>query len=102
MENRHIRFFWIGEESEIFVALSWEQLLADDGKCGSGISADGTLDWNDGPAEFGELPPTARVRFAVVDDHDRRTGEIFEGTLEQVAERWPPRSLPEILMTQYA
>ncbi|MCA8328477.1 hypothetical protein [Burkholderia cepacia] len=102
MEHPRIRFFWIGEESEIFVALSWDQLLADDGKCGSGIRVDGTLDWNDEPADFGELPPTTRVRFAVVDEHDRRTGEIFDGTLAEVAERWPPKSLPEMLMTQYA
>jgi hypothetical protein len=96
------RFFWIGEESEVFVADSWEQLLADDGKCGSGIRADGTSEIDAEAAEHGELSPDTVVQFAVVDQDERRTGEIFEGTLAQVAERWPPNSLPQMLMTQYA
>lgn len=102
MTNQGIRFFWIGEESEIFAAESWEQILSSGDSCGSGVRADGTSELDDEPAEYGELAPTTRVQFAVVDEHERRTDEIFEGTLAQVIERWPPKSLPEMVMTQYA
>ncbi|ARK80982.1 hypothetical protein BOC40_11665 [Burkholderia pseudomallei] len=102
MTTQTIRFFWIGEESEIFAAESWEQILADSGRCGSGVRADGTSELDGQPAEYGELPADTKVQFAVVDDNERRTGEIFEGTLAQVIERWPANSLPEMVMTQYA
>lgn len=101
MTNHSIRFFWIGEESEIFVAESWDQILADGGSCGSGVRGDGISELDNALAEYGELAPATRVQFTVVDEHERRTGEIFEGTLAQVIERWPPKSLPEMVMTQY-
>jgi hypothetical protein len=99
------RFFWIGEESEVFVADSWEQILADDGNSGTGIEkvVDGVAYDDLGePIEYGELPANRPVKFRVMDEDERLTGEIFEGTLAQMAERWPANSLPEMLMTQYA
>ncbi|PRZ51180.1 hypothetical protein BX589_12021 [Paraburkholderia fungorum] len=100
-----LRFFWIGEESEVFAAESWEQILADDGHSGTGIEkvVDGiAIDDMGDPIEWGEVPADRPVRFNVVDENERLTGEVFEGTLGQLAERWPPNSLPEMLMTQYA
>ncbi|KGS34475.1 hypothetical protein X962_2006 [Burkholderia pseudomallei MSHR7343] len=102
MNDQTIRFFWIGEESEIFAAKSWEQILADNGSCGSGVRSDGVSELDGEPAEYGELSPDTLVQFAVVEDNERRTGEIFEGTLAQVIERWPVKSLPEMVLTQYA
>ncbi|WP_334037880.1 hypothetical protein [Burkholderia gladioli] len=101
MTNPNIRFFWIHEHSEIFVAESWQQILQDAGNCGSAIRADGTSEMNYEPVEYGELPPTTRVQFAVIDNQGFRTGEIFDGTLEQLIARWPAKKLPELVFTQY-
>jgi hypothetical protein len=99
-----VRFFWIGEESEVFAAESWEQILADEGKSGTGIGkvvAGVPLDEFDDPIEWGELPADQKVRFNVADDDERPTGELFEGTLAEMHDRWPSKAFPEMLMTGY-
>lgn len=108
-----VRFFWIGEESEVFVAASLDQLLAAT-ECGTGIERftddfDHTgirvlklFDDSGDEMEWGELVGTTRVKFNVIDDDERQTGGLFEGTLDEMHARWPANSLPEMLMTQYA
>lgn len=100
-----VRFFWIGEESEIFAAESWEQILADDGKSGTGIERviDGIAYDDLGERiEYGEVPADRPVRFLIADEDESSTGEVFEGTLAKFHERWPAKELPEMLLTQYA
>jgi hypothetical protein len=99
-----VRFFWIGEQSEVFAAESWEQIIADEGNSGTGIGkvVDGMpLDDFGDPIEWGELPADQKVRFNVVDDDERPTGELFEGTLAEMHDRWPSKAFPEMLMTGY-
>lgn len=111
MDN--VRFFWIGEPSEVFAAMSIEQLASAD-DCGTGIERytddfDHTgirvmklFDDSGEEMDWGEFPANHPVAFNVIDDDERKTGEVFEGMLMQVYDRWTPHSLPEMLMTRYA
>ena len=108
-----VRIFWLSEPSEVFAAISIEQ-LASSTESGTGISRftddfDGNgvrcmklFDDNNEEMEWGEFPADHRVRFSVVNEDERSTGELFEGTLAEMYERWPAKSLPEMMMTQYA
>ncbi|MGX6999855.1 hypothetical protein [Caballeronia sp. KNU42] len=107
------RFFWIGETSEVFAATSIEQLTAAT-ECGTGIERftddfDYTgvrvmklFDESGDEMDWGEFPADHAVSFNVIDEDERKTGEVFEGTLAAVFARWPSKSLPEMLMTGYA
>ncbi|MFM0256055.1 hypothetical protein [Paraburkholderia sediminicola] len=100
------RFFWIGEESEIFVAASWEQLLADQGQCGSGIESvvDGLALADDGePMEWGELDPIeTRMTMRNCDENERRletlTGNLYDLYAWTDGGRF---NLPVMFSTQY-
>ena len=88
------RFFWIGEYSEVFVAESLDQLLADEGSCGSGIARytddfDYTgirvlkiFDDNGDELEWGEYSGLERDTIRNCDDDERRletlTGSLFD------------------------
>ncbi|OUL79903.1 hypothetical protein [Paraburkholderia hospita] len=88
----NVRFFWIGEDTEIFVAESITQLIeGDNHRCGTGverheIDGDGTvrLYGDDGDElEWGELDGVAtRMTFRNCDDNERRletlTGNLFD------------------------
>lgn len=108
-----VRFFWIGETSEVFAATSIEQ-LASSTECGTGIERftddfDYTgirvmklFDESGDEMDWGEFAADHPVTFNVIDEDERKTGEVFEGTLMQVYDRWTPHSLPEMVMTGYA
>ncbi|WP_186056832.1 hypothetical protein [Burkholderia gladioli] len=105
MEIMRVRFFWFGEESEIFCATSIQQLFDDKGNCGTGIHRviDGKPVEYDGEAiEYGELDPDARTTIIEIDEDERPIGQ-FTGTLSEIYGRTiaGKYELPVMLMTQY-
>jgi hypothetical protein len=102
-----IRFFWIGEESEIFVAASWEKILNDQGHCGTGIESvvDGVALAEDGePMEWGELDPIETRMWMWNCDEDERPLGMIRGNLYDIY-AWTDGgryNMPVLFSTQYA
>jgi hypothetical protein len=102
------RFFWIGETTEIFVAESFEQLVADKGHCGSGLErfslTDGAPidDWGD-PIEWGEFGGGKRLTIRDTDENDRPCG-TFRGSLHDIYVRLNGErfGLPSQLLSSYS
>lgn len=113
MDNRHVRFFWIGEESELFVAESIDQLVADRGSCGTGIhssecvleagEAKWTLfDYHGTEIEWGEFDGSLRTTIRECDENERPLGTLTGSLLDIYAHvDGGRRTLPVMLMTQY-
>lgn len=108
----NVRFFWIGEESEIFAAESIHQLAADEGHCGTGIGRFAYMpnvsvvlfDDGDEPLEWGELDGVeTRMTVRNCDDDERRletlTGNLYDIYAWGDGGRY---NLPVLLTTQYA
>ena len=101
----NVRFFWIGEPSEIFAAESWEQILADAGESGTGLEkfVDGVPvdDWGD-PIDWGEIDGSDRLTVRDCDEDERRlgtlTGSMHDHYAWQGGERY---GLPVMMFTQY-
>ena len=110
MDNRNVRFFWVGEESEIFVAASIRQLASDNGRAGTGIDrwedhADrGVLlfDEEGEMIEWGELDAIAtRMTLRKRGDDDRPL-ETLRGNLYDLYAWTDGRfNLPVMFCTQY-
>ncbi len=116
MDSERVRFFWVGEQSEIFAAHHIQDLATHDGRAaGSGIQRceqrtldDGFVllslfDEHGNRILWGELPGTTRELIRETDDDDRVTG-TFTGSLFDIYE-WDNGGrygLPWMLMTQYA
>lgn len=103
---KYPKFFWIGEESEIFVAESFEQLLADKGNCGSGIEVivGGTpCDYFGASMEWGELDGSERLTVRDTDENERYCG-TFTGNLHDIYARFDGgrHEMPVMLLSQYA
>ncbi|CAG9195713.1 conserved hypothetical protein [Paraburkholderia tropica] len=101
------RFFWIGETSEIFVAESWQQILADQGQCGTGIESvvDGAALDDDGEEiEWGELDPnTMRMWMWDCDENERPRGLINGNLYDLYALTDGGRfNMPVLFCTQYS
>ena len=82
MDSERIRFFWVGEQSEIFAAHHIQDLATHDGRAaGSGIQRceQRTFDEHGNRILWGELPGTTRELVRETDD-DRVTG-TFTGSL---------------------
>jgi len=108
----NIRFFWIGEESEVFAATSIRQLARDDGHAGTGIAR-----WEDHPdrgvllfdgqderIDWGELDAiTTRMTLRNRGDDDRPleslTGNLYDLYAWTDGGRF---NLPVMFCTQYA
>jgi hypothetical protein len=111
--KRHapVRFFWIGEESEIFAAESILQLALDDGQCGTGIgefvvdAERGILlfDEDGDSLDWGEHDGTEkRLTVQDCDDEDNPRGTLT-GSLHDIY-AWSDGGrfgLPVMLLTQY-
>ncbi|WP_323118118.1 hypothetical protein [Burkholderia alba] len=115
MDSQHIRFFWLGDESEIFVAESIYDLATEAGRqAGSNIAsllADRKtgarlpllFDADDRLILWGEIPGTMRQTIVETDDDDYPIG-TFTGSLFDIYEcdNGGRYGLPWMLMTQYA
>ena len=58
------RFFWIGEETEVFAAESLQQLVDDAGRCGSGVGlmrGEDLFDESGEPMQWGEVDAFERT-----------------------------------------
>ncbi|WLE60267.1 hypothetical protein GIY62_06290 [Burkholderia plantarii] len=106
MHSQPVRFFWIGERSEIFAAVSFQQLLDDAGQCGSGIEfvdAGTPFDRDGEPIEYGELDGnTHRLTVMERDSADRPLGYLT-GSLHDIYARVDGGrfKLPSMLLTWY-
>ncbi|WP_186155633.1 hypothetical protein [Burkholderia gladioli] len=105
MHSQPVKFFWISEESEIFVATSFAQILTDAGACGTGINSvvDGVpLDSDGAPIEWGEVDGNVRTTIVELDRRERVLGTL-NASLRDIYERTDGGrySLPNMLLTQY-
>lgn len=106
------RFFWIGEESEIFVAQSIRQLARDNGHSGTGVGRwedhpdRGVLlfDEENDPLEWGELDPIGtRMWMWNCDENERPLGMIRGNLFDLHAWTDGGRyNMPVLFSTQYA
>lgn len=100
-----VRFFWIGEPSEVFAAESWEQILADAGYSGTGIEniVDGApIDDFGDPIEWGEIDGNDRVTVRDCDEDERPLGTLRGSMHDHFAWQGGGRyGLPVMMFTQY-
>ncbi|WP_246795659.1 hypothetical protein [Burkholderia perseverans] len=106
MHSQQVRFFWIGERSEIFAAVSFQQLLDDAGECGSGIEfvdAGTPFDRDGAPIEYGELDGNEHRLTVVELDHRERPLGNLTGSLHDIYARSDGgrHKLPAMLLTAY-
>jgi hypothetical protein len=93
------RFFWIGEETEVFVAESLDHLI-NGGWCGTGIARacdDKLFDDHGYEMEWGELSPFERRTV-----RSNEAGGTFTGDLLDIYFHYGQRfNLPVMLFSQY-
>jgi hypothetical protein len=94
------RFFWIAEETEVFVAESLDQLINDVGWCGTGIAracGDKLFDEQGEEMEWGELSPFERRTV-----RSNEAGGTFTGDLLDIYFHGGRHfNLPVMLFSQY-
>ncbi|WP_438391130.1 hypothetical protein [Caballeronia sp. DA-9] len=99
------RFFWIGEESEMFVAESFEQLIEESSCCGTGIEkiVDGIpVNYEGEPVEWGEFTGSERMTIRNCDENERPL-ERMTGSLHDIY-AWTDGgryAMPVMFMTAY-
>lgn len=100
------RFFWIGETSEVFVAESFEQLVADEGQCGSGLERFDKgvpVDEFGDPIEWGEINGNCRLTIRDCDENGRPRGTLAGSMHDMYAWLDGGRyNMPVMFFTQYA